>query len=221
MPRTNSKPMNQKKTNTNQLLESKKPFLEVHLIEFSRLREERLFYQSQKATAVNFSFLALAGMLTIIPDLITSVGDYILLISTLPFFGITWYAMSMDNMISHLAYYLKTNLVPKINDLLPDQELNEFGVSKDALNVLEWEQYITSSRVNNLLTNLSDLIFNSGRSIILFGPIFVFIGVFVFRTKILYSGSWTTLEYNLLWANIIGLILFAIMGLIVRNRYGR
>ena len=221
MPGKNSKPINQKITEANQLLEAKRPFLEVHLIEFSRLREERLFYQSQKATAVNFSFLALAGMLTIIPDLIASVGDYILLISTLPFFGITWYAMSMDNMISYLSYYLKTSLVPKINDLLPDQELSEFGVSKDVLNVLEWEQYITAGRVNNLRSNVSDLIFNSGRSIILFGPIFVFIGVFIFRTKILNSRDWTSLEYNLFWANIIGLILFAIMGLIVRNRYGK
>ena len=221
MPGSNSKPINRKKTSAGQLLESKKPFLEVHLIEFSRLREERLFYQSQKATAVNFSFLALAGMLTFIPELISTEGDYILLISTLPFFGITWYAMSMDNMISHLSYYLKTNLIPKINVLLPTQEIGEFRVSKDVQNVLEWEQYITASRVNNTLSNVSDGIFNGGRSVILFGPIFVFIGVFIFRTKVLNFRDWTTLEADLLWTNIIGLILFAIMGLIVRNRYGK
>jgi hypothetical protein len=213
--------MPRKIANADKLFAAKKLYLEVHLTEFSRLREETLFYQSQKATAANFSFLALAGMLTILPDLLENTGDYILLISTLPFFGITWYAMSMENMISNLSSYLKTNLIPKINNLLMDQEVNEADISKDILNVLEWEQHSTSSRVKNLRLTLSDGIFNTGRAVILFGPILVLIVIFVLRTKILNPRTWTDLEGNLLWANVIGLILIGVLGLMVRSKLGK
>jgi len=205
----------------NHLLESKKLLLDAHLNEYSRLREEMMHNLSQKATAVNFSFLALAGILTVIPSLLTKLGDYILLISTLPFFGIIWYSLSIDNMMSQISNYLKNNLIPKINMLVFDQELHQLGIYDDSLRVIEWDGHIITNKLKKLSSNLSDLAFSGGRTIMIFGPILVLTGLFVFLTKIVNPRNWTSLEYNLFWANALGLILLAVLGVILRIRYGR
>lgn len=214
------KSVNRRKTNTNYLIDSKKLLLDAHLTEFSRLREEIVFFHSQKSNAVNFAFLALAGMITVIPNLLSNFGDYILLVSTLPFFGIIWYVLSMDNTISYLSHYLKNNLIPNVNNLLYDRQLLELGIPENSTKVLNWELLITR-RTTNVRSTLADIIFGGGRTIIIFGPILVLIGTFILQTKIMNPRNWTSIENDLLWANSIGLIIFAILGLVIRSNFGK
>jgi len=199
----------------------KKLILDVHLTEYSRLREEIIFFHSQKGNAINFSFLALTVVLTIFQSFSIN-RDYYLLISTFPFFGILWYVISIDNNISHLSYYLRCYLAPKINELINDHTIKEMGIAENVTKMLGWEEYTAGHHPDNtFIASFTNAYINSGRIVIVVLPMFVLFGTFIFLTKVLHPRNWTGFEYNLILANIFTFILFALLGFMVRKRFER
>lgn len=200
--------------------ESKRFLVETHLNEYGQLRKEVVELLSQKSNSINYSLVVLAALITLLPSAVTNFGGYVLLVATIPFFGLTWYIISIDSLIARIGQYLRTVLIPKVSGLIVDEDLEKTGISLEAQTVLDWERY-TSSFAEGGLNNAITILITSGRNVLVFGPIPVLIGIFFYLTRVSQPRPWSMVEQGLLWGNIIGVVGLSFLGLLVRRQFAR
>jgi hypothetical protein len=210
--------MGKKPSNAQSISEAKKLLVETHLVEYGRLREEILALLSQRSSAVNYSLIILAALITLLPSTAKSMGEYVLLVAAMPFLSLSWYIASVDSLIARVTHYLQGTLIPKVQELITDEALESAGISREVQTVLGWEHF-ASSFARGGLSNVLTAVITGGRNMLVFGPAPVLVVIFIYITKTLQPRDWIPLEVALVWANIVIAAGILILGLFVRRRF--
>ncbi len=181
------------KVNTKQdgrKIDAAKLYLDAHLAEYGKLRSEQDALLNHKSNAVNFSLLVLAGLVSFLPYAIENYGEGVLLMITLPFWGLTWYMISLDSSITRVGKYFKYFLFPKINKLLESEVSSEINLGKIDREVLGWEKFSGTWATGGILITILSFFQTGGLNVMVYMPIPVFIALFFYLVTIIQNRPW-------------------------------
>ena len=206
---------NKQSKNEDTLLEVRKAYLNVHINEYNQIKNEIVEFQNQRAAATNYSLLISAALITFIPQAIADFGDFVLLLAPIPFWGLIWYVITLDNFVYRNSSYIKWVLAPKMNRLLKEHAEKLSDMQQE---VLEWEVYATFPNQSFLQSVIRGMAFG-GRQVLLILPIIFFIAVFLYVTRIATFRYWSSGEKSLLIVNLVCVLWFVVMSLVIVRQY--
>lgn len=196
------------------LSDTQKAYLDVHLNEYNQLRNEILDIENHRAAATNYSLIITAALITFLPQAIKDFGAFVLLLAPMPFWGLIWYVITLDNFVLKESNYIRWVLSKKINYIFNRSD----EIPEKYQGVFEWEVYAPFPNEKLIKSVMRGVIF-SGRQVLLLLPIFFSVGIFIYITRVTLFRQWYSEEIVLIIVNILCVVWFTVVSLVVAQQH--